>query len=350
MKENLDIRPIIFWEGFPVCGLLLKQVLEFFPQSIVVATRPAVPFKGHDRLIGVKIHWLNHPDDIWLQRKSFEDRNLIVHTGWNHKGWLRFDSHMKRKFNAKVVVVVDNRFKKNIRQILGAFYFRLYLRRFFDAAFVPGYEGMRLMKFLGMPRSRVFCGNYGASEEVFFSYTSVVDRENQFLFVGQLIKRKGIPFLINAYKSYRSQGGKWKLRIIGDGPLKYLCEGDGIVLDNFMQPPEVNEAMNRSKVFVLPSIDEHWGTVICEAAACGNSLITTRYVGSSVDLVRHGINGFELNSLNEKSLVNLFFHYESLDNSSLQLASDISINNSKAFNSSSYLLGFISIVRACFAK
>lgn len=350
MKEDLDVRPIIFWEGFPACGLLLKQVLDLFPQSIVVATHPAVPFNGLDRLLGVRIHWLNHPDDIWLQRKSFEDRNLIVHTGWNHKGWLRFDSYMKSRFDAKVVVVVDNRYKKNMRQFLGALYFRFYLRKFFDAAFVPGYEGMRLMKFLGMPRNQVFCGNYGASESVFISRTKIEDRENQFLFVGQLIERKGILFLINAFKNYRRKGGKWQLRIIGAGPLKSLCEGDGIVCDDFLQPLDVNEAMNRSKVFVLPSLDEHWGTVVCEAAACGNSLITTRYVGSSVDLVRHGINGFELNSLSEKLLEDLFFHYESLDNNSLQMASDISINISKAFNSSSYLLGFISIVRMCFAR
>jgi glycosyltransferase involved in cell wall biosynthesis len=45
-------------------------------------------------------------------------------------------------------------------------------------------------------------------------------------------------------------------------------------------------------IFVLPSLEETWGLVVNEAMACGLPVIASDCVGSSVDLVREGQNGF----------------------------------------------------------
>ena len=55
-------------------------------------------------------------------------------------------------------------------------------------------------------------------------------------------------------------------------------------------------------VFVLPSVEETWGLVVNEAMACGLPVIVTERVGSSVDLVRDGENGYVIPAADPASL------------------------------------------------
>ena len=161
------IRPIIFWECFPVCGLLLKRVVKHFGRKlIIVATRPLVPFSGLEQMLGHKIIWLDSADDIWERREEFGDRNFIIHTG-NHKGWLKYDSWIKKRNNAVVIVAVDNNFKYNYRQRLGSIFLKIFLSKYFDGALVPGREAQRLMKYFGMSEEKIYVGYYGAFEEIY---------------------------------------------------------------------------------------------------------------------------------------------------------------------------------------
>jgi glycosyltransferase involved in cell wall biosynthesis len=176
---------------------------------------------------------------------------------------------MKKHQNAKIVAMVDNRYRGNLRQYLGAIWFRLYLKKYFDAVLVPGKSGQKLMKFLGMDPSRIYTGLYGAYEGIFNETNPIEIRNKEFLFVGQLIERKSVDVLIDAFKAYRQAGGAWHLRLVGDGPLKDICTGDGIILESFTEPKEIARKMNQARVLVLVSRDDNWGTVVCEGAACG---------------------------------------------------------------------------------
>ena len=240
-KPRKDIRPLIFWEGFPPCGLMIKTVSDRFGADLIVmGTKAAVPFEGLERELGRPILWLEKPDDIWEQREQFADRNLIIHTGWAHKGWLKFDRMMKKR-GATIVFAADNSFKRNFRQMIGAVWFRIWLRQHFHAAIVPGRSSRRLLEFLGMPPSRIFEGYYGAYEGIYHAGPPIETRPHEFLFVGQLIHRKGIDVLLNAFHLYRKAGGTWNLRIVGSGPLADQCIGEGIVFDGFCQASEVAE-------------------------------------------------------------------------------------------------------------
>lgn len=344
MKEY-NIKPIVFWEGFPACGLLLKQVIKQFKNDLViVATKPAVPFQNLEELLGHKIIWLDDANDIWNRKAEFSDRNFVVHTGWVHKGWLKYDKFVKEKNDAKVVVAVDNHFKKNFRQFIGAFYFRLVLKKYFDAAFVPGREGQKLMKYLGMPENRIYVGNYGAYEEIYKDTKPIEERSDEFLYVGQLNTRKSVDILIDAFNIYRQNGGKWNLRILGDGPLRDICKGEGIIFEGFTQPHEVAKKMSDSKVFLLISREDHWGTVVCEAAACGMNLITTKTVGATVDIVRNNINGIVLDDIKSEHLVDVFIYYEQLEEKILINGSRVSKGIAKGYDSYAYYASFMKII------
>lgn len=338
--EQETARPLILWNGFPACGLLLKKLLKAYPGTPVFATRPGVPFENLEHHLGQEIHWLQSANDICQYEDQLEDRNIIVSSGWIHKEWMRISNSLKSKNNAVRIGVVDNSIKNNLRQFLGGLYFRAVLRQQFDAMFVPGKHGEQLLARWGMPPERIYPGAYGAFEEIYRDTNPILSRKNEILFVGQLIERKGVDVMLRAFKRYRIDGGSWTLRVVGSGALESACHGDGILFDGFLQPNEVSSAMNQSKAFILPSREEHWGTVVCEAAACGSFLITTKEVGSSADLVRRGVNGIELQNLKEFDLYSAFWSIQRSTDQSLETASRVSKALASTYDSDSYLAAF----------
>jgi len=334
------LRPLIFWEGFPPCGLLTKKVADAFgDQLVLLGTKAAVPFEGLEELLAHQIQWLDNADDIWERRHEFSDRNFIIHTGWAHKGWLRFDRWMKKR-GATIIFAADNSFKGNLRQWVGAAWFRLWLRQHFDAAFVPGHSSTTLMRFLGMPAHRIFTGYYGAYEEIYKAGLSILERKKEFLFVGQLIPRKGLDVLLDAFSIYRKSGGDWNLRILGSGPMQSKCHGDGIIFEGFAQAQLASQRMRETRCLVLPSREDHWGTVVCEAAASGAMLITSRWVGAAQDLVRSGINGFVFHEMSAKSLAQALISISQWDNNMLINAQRTSQGLAQGYTSASYFSAF----------
>ncbi len=344
-KNISDVRAIIFWYGFPVCGLLMKQVADLLRENVViVAVKPAMPIAELEKFLGHEVVCLENPNDIWARRDEFGDRNLIIHTGWCYDGWLRYDRYMKRRSGAKTVVAVDNRYRGDVRQWMGALWFRLYLKKYFDAALVPGKSGRTLMRFLGMPDDRIYTGLYGAYEDIFKETAPIETRNKEFLFVGQLITRKSIDILIPAFIKYRTNGGTWNLRIVGDGVLREMCHGDGIMLEPFAQPIEVAKKMNAARVLVLPSRDDNWGTVVCEAAACGMHLITSKSVAAHEDIVESGKNGIVLDTITPTDLTKAFSYYEQMGDRALQEGSKISKEIAAKHDSRAYFTAFKNIV------
>jgi len=352
-KRNFDflrnLKPIIFWYGFPVCALLLKKVVDEFKENIIICgTKTETLYKGLEKILGHNIIWFNNPNDIWKRRKEFFDRNLIIHSGWSFPGWLKYDRLMRDHYKAKIVVMADNRYRNNLRQKIGSIWFRLVLKKYFDAVLVPGIEGKKLMKFLGMDESKIFTGLYGAYEGIYRETNPIEKRRQEFLFVGQLIKRKSIDILIKAFNKYKQKGGFWNLRIIGEGPLKNICQGEGIIHEKFLQPHIVAQRMNNARVLILPSRDDNWGTVVCEAAACGMHLITSKNVGASADIIKNGVNGIIIEKIDENNIQKAFFSYENISEIKLKEGSKISKLIAKRYNSENFLETFKKMVENLF--
>jgi glycosyltransferase involved in cell wall biosynthesis len=345
-KKKLNPKLLFFWEGFPPCGLLLiKLKIKFGDNLTILATKANVNFPDFETLYpNLNIRWLDNPNQIWDLKDCYSDFDIIIHTGWSHPGWFKYSKWIKRKNNAKLFFTVDNIYTGSIRQFIGAMYFRVILRKLYNGVFVPGNASTKYLNFLGMPKNRIFCGNYGAFEELYYSDKIINDRTNEFLFVGQLIHRKGLDTLIKAFNLYRKNGGIWNLRISGSGPLENLCIGDGIIFDNFLDPNSCAKIMRNSKCLILPSRDEHWGTVVCEAAASGMLLLLSTKVGSSEDILRNGINGYFFETSSELDLSKKMALISSWDNTRNLNASNISISISKGYDSNSFYNGFLSMI------
>ena len=119
------------------------------------------------------------------------------------------------------------------------------------------------------------------------------------LYVGELIKLKGVNYLLAALQRVHREYSQVRLTIIGEGNCKTeldrMSEEMGIAeyveFTGFLKPEEVKEHMLKSDVLVLPSLTEGLPRVIIEAMAAGLPVIATD-VGSVKELVKDGENGF----------------------------------------------------------
>ena len=117
-------------------------------------------------------------------------------------------------------------------------------------------------------------------------------RPVRFLFVGQLIPRKGIPELLESF-SQLPEGELW---VAGDGPLRPLVTGatesSRVTYVGHVDRRALQRLYAESDVLVLPSRYEVWGLVINEALEHGLPVIATQAVGAVDDLVSSDVNGY----------------------------------------------------------
>jgi glycosyltransferase involved in cell wall biosynthesis len=117
-------------------------------------------------------------------------------------------------------------------------------------------------------------------------------RPVRYLFVGQLIPRKGIAELLDAF----SQLPDGELYVAGDGSLRPLVdravESGRVTYVGQVDRARLQRLYADSDVLVLPSRYEVWGLVINEALEHGLPVIATEAVGAVDDLVLNDVNGY----------------------------------------------------------
>jgi glycosyltransferase involved in cell wall biosynthesis len=118
------------------------------------------------------------------------------------------------------------------------------------------------------------------------------------LFVGRLIPRKGLQFLVEAARSIVKEQSDTMFVIIGDGPLRSTLTSRLVglgILRNFQFLGDVKENMlpslyNCSDVFAFPSIQEGQGIALLEAQASAKPVVAFN-VGGVKEAVRGGESG-----------------------------------------------------------
>src|SRR2546425_467523 len=111
---------------------------------------------------------------------------------------------------------------------------------------------------------------------------------NRILFVGQLRRYKGLPYLIRAVKELRDTGRNVVLDIVGEGPdyeriaelIFKLNLQNAVFLRGGFSRLALDSIYRKSRVLVLPSIEsESFGIVLLEAAARGVKVIASDLPG-----------------------------------------------------------------------
>jgi len=117
----------------------------------------------------------------------------------------------------------------------------------------------------------------------------------RFLFCGQMIARKGLDHLLEAFSQLQSA----ELHLVGrEAELREMLVAipasarERIVYHGFHAPEKLNEFFGMVDVFILPSRYDGWGVVVNQALAAGLPIICSDAVGAGLDLVEQNVNGF----------------------------------------------------------
>jgi glycosyltransferase involved in cell wall biosynthesis len=161
-----------------------------------------------------------------------------------------------------------------------------------DLCFAYGTRAARELQRLGVPAAAIRCVPNAVPRGEPSPMKRRPHRPVRFLFVGQLIPRKGIDELLEAF----SQLPEGELYIAGDGPLRHLVaqavESDRVTYVGHVDRPALQQLYSESDVLVLPSRYEVWGLVINEALQHGLSVIAAQTVGAVDDLLVDNVNGY----------------------------------------------------------
>ncbi|GAA0077120.1 hypothetical protein UT300005_14980 [Clostridium sp. CTA-5] len=149
---------------------------------------------------------------------------------------------------------------------------------------------------------------YGADEKkIYISYLTVdidkylykKDTYNNYnlLYVGSLIKRKGIDLLFSALSKVKND---YKLMIIGEGSERKNLEKQAKKLGilekieflGFKQEYELREYYKKCDIFILPTREDCFGLVVLEAMCNNLIIISSKYADGSKDLIKDGVNGY----------------------------------------------------------
>ncbi len=129
------------------------------------------------------------------------------------------------------------------------------------------------------------------------------------LYVGRIIKQKGLEYLLHSWKQVEKSRPQAKLVIVGRGnelhELQKLSRKLGVeksvLFTGYVSEHELYEALHACDVFVLPSLWEVLPMAILEAMAAGKSVVCTD-AGGNEELVRNGVNGFVVPKKNSAAL------------------------------------------------
>ena len=116
------------------------------------------------------------------------------------------------------------------------------------------------------------------------------------LFVGRLIQRKGVNYLLQAFAKLRMEK-EAVLTIAGTGNLNdvlkkqtdELCLTDSVYFLGELRGKDLLKAYQSANVFVLPSLNEGMSNALLEAMACGLPVIVTDTGGTKELVSANGI-------------------------------------------------------------
>lgn len=288
MSQKKQIHIAIAWKWFPfyAAKLIGESSLARGDYTVtLLGTKSARRFGDLSEVAKHPIHWLEDGGSYSWEQLGLKPPDLLIFTGWAEESFLSL-AYDARKTGTRCISMVDNRWRGDVRQYLGAVIFRFRYRPLFDGVWVPGLSGVRLMRFFGMLPKQIWTGLYGADNQIFKTGPRVAERPKAILFVGALIPRKGLSLLAEAWKVFHRDNPDWKLNIYGNGePSDDLRRLDGAKIHPFVDPNDLPGLYARHRFLVLPSYDENWGLVVHEAVCCGCGVIASDAVGSTADLL-----------------------------------------------------------------
>jgi len=236
--------------------------------------------------------------------------------GWNRKSCFQAVAACKQE-RIPVLMRGDSQLITNrstARTILKYIPYRCLLPRIEGHLYV-GSRNREYLRHYGVPEERLFFAPHFVDNDFFIersrlAHTTGADRAFRaklgipadafvFTFVGKMLPNKRpADLIISSIDLFRlAVGSNAHVLLAGDGPVRPKLVAlaahyrDRIHFAGFVNQSEMPVLYAASNALVLPSIDETWGLVVNEAAACGVPSIVSNRVGCAADLISSKFTG-----------------------------------------------------------
>ena len=213
------------------------------------------------------------------------------------------DIYLKKKNTKKFFWLERVNDKNIIKNLIRNLYIKINLKKA-DGIFAIGKEASKFYKSFN---SNVYNLPYSINIQKKIKNYQVP----KFLFVGQMVERKGVKEILDTLKKLNTQDCKFTF--VGEGPLskdviKLSRQNKNIKYFKFKNELELNKIYMQNNILILPSRYDGWGVVVIEAMARGMALITSDKVGASKEYIKHNYNGriFNLKMNNLENQINYY--------------------------------------------
>ncbi len=258
----------------------------------------------------------NKADFVRLASKV-PSNSVHLTQGLRGNGLIKIAQNIFRKKNIKHLVIMetvdDTRWHGVFKRILYRFLF-LYWRNSLAGVLAIGKNTHSWVMKRGMESSRVYSFAYFL-KDYNINYLSKNFKKKKrnsifrFIYVGNLIKRKNVDYLINAIAKLKLEN--IELWIVGKGPeenhlrsLADLLIPKKVKWFGVVPMSKASNLISQSDCLVLPSRFDGWGAVVSESLMVGTPVVCSNVCGSSIVVKASGFGGvFSLNHKN--SFVNM---------------------------------------------
>jgi glycosyltransferase involved in cell wall biosynthesis len=203
----------------------------------------------------------------------------------------------------------DSKFRSFVRRLMV---------RFTDAFIANSHDGKKyLQEAIGADENGIFTKTYLVpdTQALWERLEAAKQSELQlnrpvFLFVGQVISRKGIKSLLEACSLLQNQGySNYSLLIIGDGAQREELEvfvknrslAERVTWTGWVEYGQLGAYFQYADVFVFPTYEDVWGMVVLEAMVFGKPVLCSKGAGA-YEMIVEGENGYLFNPLKPEEI------------------------------------------------
>ena len=180
-----------------------------------------------------------------------------------------------------------------------------------NAFVVPGKSSLKYVMNYGVRENEIFAAPNAVDTDLFAGKAEAVRHEavthrqtlqlpsRFFLFVGRLVREKGLFDLLEAYGKLTPElRGAVGLVLVGEGAARAeltrrsseIKPGE-VQFAGFVHRDQLASYYALAETFVFPSHTDTWGLVVNEAMACSLPVISSEAAGCTADLVQDSWNG-----------------------------------------------------------
>ena len=204
----------------------------------------------------------------------------------------------------------------------GVLYARKAAMRLIDAICCNGIQSREYVEGLGYSQERITNGHMAADIYQMSTRVNSVTIEQKetlrrslgifgrvYIYVGQLIPRKGLEQLIETWKVFLENNADEHLQllILGDGANRSEYEQlskdvRGVKFIGKIDYDEIHKYLAISDISITPTLEDNWSLVVPEAMAAGLPVATSIYNGCHPELVKKS-NGWVFDPLNKENFL-----------------------------------------------